>query len=742
MPEKKALFPEEKKVEQTPSSSQPKVFSQIQNLIDEIKQLPLEKIGELPIFLEQLLALFDSERKNAEFFYQLMDGFSELIHKAEEDFDPDFFINLLEILLEFLEEFQDNNNFLMAIDDPIILILETFVRNEAFEILEEYVIYLVNKAIENLDNNIIRSIASEATIVAIKGFGEDWNVEKAKEFDIILRGLLPPLEVSGFLATLLLKGLAIEIENYGDMHETNSMKRSLKIMRELHTRLQKCIDDDFTLYYSKGLISAIHWFGELEEFDEMMVTLNELLEIVEKHADNSELKILVADGFRLALDYCGAINDLPSILILVNQLLKLADESPTIKKIQSMAIMGVNQAALWLCSFRNFGLTINLLYRVNEILARFPEERSFKLLATRGLFNITKELTSTTNVKLMLKVIEQIEEFYLQNQTVVEIARYFAQALVNVIYLLGEISDEEELINIYLSKAESLAERFDIEEGIVVSYSQCLVNAVRFYGLQAKIPEMEVLLSRFEDFETSAENIEITLRLGKAYVDAIKVYGDIGDLEKVTRLYINLKEWLYEDQYNLDLQILFAKALVNIVSAFGKNDRANEMNLYLDELREITLLFPSLTVVQEQLVKGLAHSIRLEVNHSNLNRCISMLNEMRSLCGPLEQEESVQEVLARSTRRVLVLAYKQNKFELVEELLEALRKLLKALPKNETIQIELARALTNIIIEESNLMRSTYLNSLAVELKGLTIQYPENKKLLAIHETIAPLLKE
>ncbi|MHA1743855.1 MAG: hypothetical protein ACTSV6_06365, partial [Candidatus Heimdallarchaeota archaeon] len=202
MPEKKALFPEEKKVEQTPSSSQPKVFSQIQNLIDEIKQLPLEKIGELPIFLEQLLALFDSERKNAEFFYQLMDGFSELIHKAEEDFDPDFFINLLEILLEFLEEFQDNNNFLMAIDDPIILILETFVRNEAFEILEEYVIYLVNKAIENLDNNIIRSIASEATIVAIKGFGEDWNVEKAKEFDIILRGLLPPLEVSGFLATL------------------------------------------------------------------------------------------------------------------------------------------------------------------------------------------------------------------------------------------------------------------------------------------------------------------------------------------------------------------------------------------------------------------------------------------------------------------------------------------------------------------------------------------------------------
>ncbi|RLI69455.1 hypothetical protein DRO91_07760, partial [Candidatus Heimdallarchaeota archaeon] len=80
MPEKKVLFPEEKEVEQTPSSSQPKVFSQIQNLIDEIKQLPLEKIGELPIFLEQLLALFDSERKNAKFFYQLMDGFSELIH--------------------------------------------------------------------------------------------------------------------------------------------------------------------------------------------------------------------------------------------------------------------------------------------------------------------------------------------------------------------------------------------------------------------------------------------------------------------------------------------------------------------------------------------------------------------------------------------------------------------------------------------------------------------------------------
>jgi len=734
--------PDKNDLSQTNPHSSLQVLEKIQKIIATIKSTTYVETETLLENFQQLLDLLPSDNTNAELFYMIIDGFSELAYKAGEDFEPDFFISMLNVLLEFLDDFQENSNYLLALDDVIILILETFVKNEAYELLEEYVIYLVNKAIENLDNSIIRSIASEATIVAIQGFGEDWNIEKTKEFDIILRGLLPLDEVSGFLGSLLLKGLAIEIEYYGDMHEISSMRRSLRLMKELYPKLQGMEDHDYVFYYVKGLYSAIHWFGEIEEFDEMMVTLNELSEISERETENIDLKITIADGFRLALDYCSVMNDLDSVSVLVNQLLQLADDSPSIKKIQSLAISGIFKAALWLCSFWNFGRIVSLLQRVILILERFPEDRSLKILIGRGLFNLTKELTATTNVKLMVKVIEQLEVLYQKNGTIIDLVKFYAQALVNALYLLGEFSEQEELIYTYLSKAEALAELFDTDEGIVVSYSQCLVNAIRFFGLHAKIPEMEVLLEQFEDYEISAENAFVTLRLGKAYIDAIKVYGDIGELEKITQIYMTIKDWVLDDQYNLELQIILAKALVNIISAYGKNDRANEMNLYLDELREITLLYPSIKTIQEQMVKGLAHGIRLEVNYANLNRSISMLNEMRSLCGNLPKEEIVQEVLARSTRRVVVLAYQQNKFELVEELLGALRKLLQAFPKNQTIQVELARALTSIIIEESNQVQSTYLNSLAMELKGLTIQFPENAKLLAIHQTVVPLLKE
>ncbi|MHA1221320.1 MAG: hypothetical protein ACTSQB_06270, partial [Candidatus Heimdallarchaeota archaeon] len=272
--------------------------------------------------------------------------------------------------------------------------------------------------------------------------------------------------------------------------------------------------------------------------------------------------------------------------------------------------------------------------------------------------------------------------------------------------------------------------------------SRALVNVVRDLGLHGKIDEMEEYLDILVDYEATSENIDISIRLGKAYIDSIKIYGDINDLEKVVQLYMILMDWVDDDPYNVEFQTLLAKALVNVVSAFGKNERINEMNHYLDELREIAILYTSFETIQIQLAKGISHAIRWYALQADLKRCITLLHELRSISINFPNKLTIQEVLARSTRRIIVLAYKQDKFDLVEEMLESLRKQLKQFSHNESLQIELARALSNLILVESSKEKSTYWQSLVMELKGLTVQYADNSRIAALQQTIAPLLKD
>ncbi|MHA1211011.1 MAG: hypothetical protein ACTSSH_00990 [Candidatus Heimdallarchaeota archaeon] len=722
-------------------SQEDKKIAQAQEILQSIKD---ERNSVTDDFLfdaiQKLTDLVYENVGNNEIFYLMIEGITSASKRFDETWGSDFVTSLLDKLLNFLERYLDTVDYLTSISEAILQTLEILIVFELYDELEEYAILLVNKSINMPDNLVLRTIASEATIIAIRSFGEDWNYEKTKEFDIIL-SLLPPKEIDGFLAGILIKGLSEEINCYGDMHEFPSMKRTLTLMKELYAKGLD-FDDEFLENYSQGLVHAINWFGEAEEYEEMMVTLEDLTTLNETYPSNIDLKISLANGLRTALDHCGIMEDLDSATRLAKRMLILADELPDNKKIQSLVIMGVFKAASWAGAFWETGLINFLLSGVNKILKRFPQDIQLRILLGRGLFTLTTELAQINKEKLIKKIINELKNLHLNNQEISQIVQFYSQSLVNILYMIGEFTDNIDDLYLYLAESEKLAEQYSENVIISVSYSRALVNVIRALGLHGKIVEMEEYLDILVDYEETSENIDISIRLGKAYIDSIKIYGDINDLEKVVQLYMILMDWVDDDPYNVEFQTLLAKALVNVVSAFGKNERINEMNHYLDELREIAILYTSFETIQIQLAKGISHAIRWYALQADLKRCITLLHELRSISINFPNKLTIQEVLARSTRRIIVLAYKQDKFDLVEEMLESLRKQLKQFSHNESLQIELARALSNLILVESSKEKSTYWQSLVMELKGLTVQYADNSRIAALQQTIAPLLKD
>jgi hypothetical protein len=712
-----------------------------QSLVNKIRQRSEEDTKVIIFYIQHLRNLHNDHSENNDLFFLMLEGFSEAANYYNEDLEAEYLTSILDNIFSLIELYLKNDDRLAAISDALLNVLQGLVRSEFFDELEEYVLTIVNKSIDNPNNLFLRTAAAEATIIAIRGFGDDWNYEKTKEFDIILKGLLPPNEVNGFLAGILIKGLSEEIDCYGDMHEFSSMKRTLKLMKDFYAQKLE-FDEEALLHFTNGLVHAINWFGEAEDYDAMMEALVDLTNLADIQSQNLEVKIAFGNGLRIALDHCGIMEDLDNATKLAKRLLILADELPDNKKIQSVAIMGVFKAATWAGVFWETGLVNALMTSVEKIYLRFPEDDQIKILLGRGLFNLTKELCLINKQKMMKKIIDELSKLHQKNLDILELAQFYSQSLVNMLYMLSEFSDNFDEIYSYLRESENLAIRYQEDELISVSYSKALVNVIRALGLYGKIEEMESVLDVLRDYTISSESFDVLIRLGKAYIDAIKAYGDLNELDKINPLIVEIKDWIEDDPTNIDLQIILAKTLVNTISSYGKNTRINEMNHHLDELREIIIHFPAFNTIQIQLAKGLSHAIRWYVIQEDLMRSVSLLHEMRSVSIDFAEEIEIQEMLARSTRRILTISYKLEKFELVEELLESLRRQLKKFTYNENIQVELARALTSVILEETACDSNSYCQSLIIELKGLRIQYPKNDKLAAIHQTVSPLIKD
>jgi hypothetical protein len=691
-------------------------------------------------YINALMNVARKKQENHEVFFFLIEGINRAIRNFSEEDDEEFLFSLTEILFDLLIENIEVQDNLAAICDSLELVLQSLRTYDQLDFLEESVKRLMILSLEYKDNLLLRTTAADGIIIAINGFGDEWNYEKTTAFGSHLIKLLPPKEVKGILASILIKGLSELMNCYGDMHEITAMKKTLELIQRVFK--ENWSDEIFSVEsYAAGLVYAVNWFGEAENYEEMIDILNEIKKIKDKNNEISSVKISYANALRIALDRSGLMNDLDTTTRLANDLLQLADELPTNKKLQSLTIIGVFKAAAWAGAFWETGLILALLKKASKIVERFPDDYYIQTLIIRGLFNLTKELSKIGNKKVMEQIIHEIATIQNENPEEIEFAIFYLKALVNMTFMLSEDLDSLEEIPSYIAVADGLVKEFKENEELLVEFSKMLVNLVHAFGYFGKIDDMIEIIDSLQALFFNTENPEILIRLGKAYIEAIKALGEVNELEIVPAYLSEMKAWVEEDSTDYELQLLLCKALVNSISSYGKNKQLKEMAIYLDELKRRAQLFSSITSIQKQYAKGLTLAIRWQSNHNQeLSEIMANLTNLKRISLELSDDLEIQDLHMRSIRRVAIQAFKSDNTNQANSLIAEAKEKLNEFPLHDFTQIEYGRLLASLIIECSSKKDNKQCDNYFTEFSGLLIQFPNNEKLVALHQTIAPLI--
>ncbi|HUU79247.1 MAG TPA: hypothetical protein VMX55_12955 [candidate division Zixibacteria bacterium] len=715
---------------------------QINYLFEKIEEFSssnnFEATKECLKLLEQVVKKNQKHYDNL--FFSLIEGYLIALQSQEENSDEEILNFITTKLTVFLQENLSNEDHTAAIADAILQALNILGNIDNLEILEGYVNFLINLALENAENIILRTSTADAIIIALTAFGGDWNYEKTVEFGDLLRGLLPIEESKGLFASILIKGIAEEISCYGDMQEFSALTRSLNDMRTIFS-LNTDSHDEIIKDYSEGLVNAVKWFGEAEDYEKMISILDELAKLM-KDFDEIDLKIIYANGLRIALDLSGVMEDLDAITRFTRDLVSLGDELSYNKDIQILVINGVFKAAAWAGVFWETGFMVSYITRIGKIVRRFPEDEQIKIQLARGLFNLTREISHIGKIKVMSNIVKELSTLCNDNPTIVILFEYYSKAIVNAIFLLSEITDSFEEAFGLLSESENLVSIFPENQEIILSYSKALVNTIRMLGKYGKIEEMEEQLEILRDYTIKTDDREVVIRLGKAYVDAILAYGEMEEFDKILSLYHELTEWAEDDPEDLAFQELLAKSLVNVVSGYGKKQLYLEMSIYLEKLKQLSYGYSNYSSIQTQLVKGLNLAIRWYLQINKIDEAYALQKEIEAIRQEFPDDLDIQEFYARSIRRILIFANQIQDSQLIEQTLSKLRDLFNRYTYVESIQIEIARAISNLIIEGATKEQNLEWQSLVMELKGLHIQFPRNDKLTAIFNMVSPLFTD
>ncbi|MBD3192367.1 MAG: hypothetical protein GF308_17140 [Candidatus Heimdallarchaeota archaeon] len=750
----------------------------IQSIISKIREESSEGNQEnVFAYLDIIKQIVAKNPANVDLFFLQLEGFEQAInHFSGEYRDYDFLFLLIEELFDLLQANISATNRLPIIFEVFLQAIQKIRSLALLEPMEQYIHRLLKLTLQHPQNPLLRRGVAEVVIEAIAAFGEDWNYEKTKAFSKLLRKLLPLEEISVDLMGTLTKGLAQEINWYGDMHELSSMIASLELMKELPIE-NLPLTDEGIIYYAQALAYAMNWFGASEQFEEMIQTLHDLqvfIDCYEKILDEfleesfqstpgdnlalssqsleeigstqlailSELKVIYAQALRDALDRSADMNDLDAATNYAKELLELADEWPTNKTIQSIAIIGLFKAAAWAGNYWETGLMISLISRVGQIFHRFPDDDTIKILLGRGLFNLTNVLCKIGRPRVIEKIVEEIALLSESNPEIEDLSRFYSKALVNVVLCLGEGEETIDRLIDYLEEAENLVNLYPDNSAIAISYSMALVNAVRSFGIYGEIEHMEEFLETLKAHTQYSKDPEIQLRLGKAYVDAITAYGEMNELEKIIPLNVELSSWVKEDPTDVEFQLLRAEGLVNTISSFGKNNNLSEMNHYLRELETLSKKFPEVNSIQLCFSKGLTIAIRWLCFEKDLEQLTPLLSKLRIKTKEYSEEEEIQILFARSLRRILAVVAEQQDNNLLSFLLEELRLQVKRYSELEKIPTELGRALFNLLVNHHSDLSSSKWEDYSLEFRGLCIQFPENEKLMALKKTIQPLFND
>lgn len=715
---------------------------QINHLFEKIEEFSssnnFEAIKECLKLLEQVVKKNQKHYENL--FFSLVEGYLIALQSQEENSDEEILNFVIIKLTVLLQENLSNEDYTAVIADAILHALDIISNIDNLELLEGYVNILINLTLENVGNIILRTSTADAIIIAIIAFGGDWNYEKTVEYGDLLRGLLPIKESKGLFASILIKGIAEEISCYGDMQEFSALTRSLNDMREVFS-LNLDSHDEILKDYSEGLVNAVKWFGEAEDYEKMIAILDELAKLMKEY-DKIDLKIIYANGLRIALDLSGVMEDLDAVTRFTRDLVSLGDELSKNKEIQMLVINGVFKAAAWASIFWETGLMVSYISRIGKIVKRFPEDEQIKIQLARGLFNLTREISHIGKQKVMSNIIKELSILCNDNPTIIILYEYYSKAIVNAIFLLSEITDSFEEAFRLLSESENLVSLFPENQEIILGYSKALVNIIRMLGKYGKIEEMEEQLEILRDYTIKTDDREIVIRLGKAYVDAILAYAEMEEFDKILSLYHELTEWAEDDPEDLAFQELLAKGLVNVISGYGKKQLYIEMSIYLEKLKQLTYGYSIHSNIQKQLVKGLNLAIRWYLQINKIDEAYALQKEIETIRQEFPDDLEIQEFYARSIRRILIFANQMQDSLLIEQTLLKLRDLFNRYTYVENIQIEIARALSNLIIEGATKEQNLEWQSLVMELKGLHIQFPRNDKLTAIFNMVSPLFTD
>ncbi|MFW9924666.1 MAG: hypothetical protein ACFFDW_15395 [Candidatus Thorarchaeota archaeon] len=625
--------------------------------------------------------------------------------------------------------------------DVYISILEILQQDDLSEELESSIESIINLALEHIDNMIIRSTAADAIILAQASFGNEWNFEKTVNYGNLLRGLLPPEETKGILAGILINGLANEIDLFGDMSEFSELRKSLNLMRSVFTQNKECINDIFSNYIV-GLVNAMKWFGEAEQFPEMYEILEELDELSEIVDCPLEVKTTLANGFSIALDLSGFFQDLDMVTNYSKKLFSLAKELSEDIEIQKLAVSSTLKAANWASIHWDMNAINSLLSNIKKIIVRNKNEIDIQIEYAKGLFSLTQEISQIGKEKILDLILKEITAIYQQIPDSTEIAQYYSRALVNMTFLLSDISDSFHRMDTLVEKLYQLKDKFPKNKEISINYSKSLVNQIHLYGKFGKIQEMEDVLEILKLYLFSTENYDIMIRLGKAYIDAILAYGEIGELENIPEIISELEEWVEENYGDIEVLLINVKALVNTISSYGKNNQLIDMSIYFDKLKTLCSEYDDNLEVQIHYAKGIAIVIKSYLSENDFQNAKIFLEQIKELAENYSDNIDILISFAKTIRRLIIFASQENDFTLLDSLLDDLRQIMLNNITNEEIQIEMARALSQLVIKESHTKSSERWQSLAMELKGLFIQFPNNERLISINQLVSPLFSD
>lgn len=719
-----------------------KIISEGNVIIEKLKKINIQEDLDETFKLLSILQENFSENPNFDDpFFQLIDSYSFVIKSQESFGNFEIIRKIMEKILLALKSNIDKNDYLAALCDVFLLNLEVFIANDFVEDTEEYIKFIVKLSLKYPNNIIIKSTAAESIIIVQSGFGRDWNYEKCIEYGKLIRTLLPPLESKGIFAGILIKALADEIDVYGEMNEFSELTRSFNLMCEIYSFNKDC-KFDVLANYSLGLIRALKWYGEIEKSNKITIILQEIDELTNSVSCPEEVKLSHAQGISTALDLANVIENFDLTIKYAKKIISFSDEFPNNIEMQHLALTSVLKVANWASIHWDTGILLNLLSALKRIEQRSSDDELLIEQYAKGLFLLTREISQIGNQRILLQIIDDLQSLYERNNRNIEITVNFSKAIINMTYLLGEISDSHKLMISYLEQQKELHEAFPENAILLVNYSKTLVNTIRMLGLDGDISQMENYLDILRDLALTNDNRAVFIRLGKGLIDAILAYGEVGEVEKISSLINDLEDLAEEDFGDIELQLNLVKGLVNAISGFGKNDLLIEMSVFFNKLKELSLEYEGILEIQQLYANGIALVIKYGIKNQDLLQVRSQMQELADLSSNYSKNPSIQSTFARSLRRVLIFALEKNDQKYLKELMANLRLLFEKNPIVEDIQLEFARALAQQIIFLTTENESEDWQNFVMEFKGLRIQFPKNERLNKIYQLVSPFIND